>query len=309
LPPNSQKRHKFFIISPYEYLLFEEKNVTIETYDNDGNQIKTQQIPVAYNAKGNMLIVAFSIPPKLNCKSYTESEHVVWKIIFDNEFENMIFVYDSPKSEPLNLFFTDLRFIDTMNSPQEYSVSSWIQLEGEEFCSEYLNNRAIGSPWISNSSDKDEYKKIILMIYSKEFQRNRKEEGKSYHIMDRGYKQLYSGFWISVGYLNYNNDNLYREYSRPKTIMINNDLEQVYNLKDSPNLQYIELKYPVEKVEITIIATYRGITYKNVAVNFILPVNFFEKLNDEEIQPLSEEEKQRMIENLFQFFEEYEDKQ
>ena len=298
-----QFKNKTFTISWFEYLTFNNDDIRIDTYNRDGERIKEQFINVLYEYNYDSLDVVMLDKPILNNEIDNFKSPYKWKIIFDENYNNKIFIYDSYKTERVNILFSDLRIVDTMNNPQEIVVSSYMIDEEESYIAENLGITDIDTPWVSAIPAENKNETIIVKEYSDEYQNSRKDNGKSYHILSRFYKQLYSGFWMSTGYLSYLDSNTFKNYSRPKIILINDNLE--IKLKDTPNLQYVSLKEHPSEIKIEILDVYKGDMFDNISVNFILPITFCREKNEDEIVPMTEEEKAALNERINRLFEKY----
>jgi hypothetical protein len=79
--------------------------------------------------------------------------------------------------------------------------------------------------------------------------------------------------WISIGFVSYNQPELYTFNGRPKEIRLKNQatgLNKIVSLRDTPNPQLIDLDEPVQELRIEIHAVYPGERWDDTVVNWLL---------------------------------------
>ncbi|RKX85309.1 MAG: hypothetical protein DRP58_06030 [Spirochaetes bacterium] len=86
-------------------------------------------------------------------------------------------------------------------------------------------------------------------------------------------KEAIAGFYFSNGFVSFEKPYLYIQNSRVKKIKVTNenkDFSFVYDVEDTPNLQYFEVKRNTKDLTIEILDVYPGTKWEDTAINFIL---------------------------------------
>jgi len=82
-----------------------------------------------------------------------------------------------------------------------------------------------------------------------------------------------SRFWVSIGFVSYERPELYELNSRPKRVVVvdrDSGESTEFTLKDSPDLQFLELGFQARRMRITIKEVYPGTRWDDTAINFIM---------------------------------------
>jgi len=128
------------------------------------------------------------------------------------------------------------------------SASSTLIEGNTVYCTDNLDER-IGVCWAVKGKGIGE--KIIFKNY----------EGK-------GYASLY----ISIGFVSFDKPYLYRQNFRLKKLKISyDDITEIIELKDTPNLQYLSNCWPksnINEIHIEILEVYPGTKYNDTCINF-----------------------------------------
>ena len=185
-----------------------------------------------------------------------QSESGIEYILFNNKkymvlrCDDLFFLYDSNNER----VFRGTKFgilhdecIDTFRDMEE---SSFLINDGIQYTVKNINGYELGKPWIEGEKGYGIKEWISFYALPKE------------------------RIYISIGFVDYKNPNLYKEYSRPKRLKLYIDDEFIENieLEDTPNFQKIIIpdgKKGVARLEIWDI--YEGTKYPmNACINMIV---------------------------------------
>jgi hypothetical protein len=104
-------------------------------------------------------------------------------------------------------------------------------------------------------------------------------EGVEIRIRGSSFRRV-EALLISSGYVSFNSPELYRRYSRPRTIVVRSnspDFEFEFVLADTPNIQRIDVPEPTSELILVLSDFYLGNEDENeTCINFIVPLNFTE---------------------------------
>lgn len=182
-----------------------------------------------------------------------KKEHGIEYICVDNKkylmlkCKDLLFLFDNQNK----LFFKGTifgimhdEFVDIFDSCK---TSSFLQKDGIDYSWSELKGRGIGKPWI-------EGEKGYGIAEWMQFGVSKKEN-----------------IYLSIGFVDYNNPQLYREYSRPKKlkIFLNDKFLKYVELEDTPDFQKIEIRgNEPGRLRLEIWDIYEGTKYsKDTCVN------------------------------------------
>lgn len=228
---------KWFTTSDYDYY-FKNDILEIDKYNPETKKLESNEYPYEYRFQGSL--------PYLILEGGSNVERYLALT-----GENILLLYSKDNSLPLyGGLFGKLMYV--LFADYELKATSSYSDKNYSFPAKNLNSLLLFHPWVEGVPGYGVGEKVFF---------NSKE------------KEAIAGFYFSNGFVSFEKPYLYTQNARVKKIKVTNenkDFNFVYNIDDTPNLQYFEVKRNTQDLIIEILDVYPGTKWEDTAINFIL---------------------------------------
>lgn len=233
--------------SDYDYY-FGENILTIDKYNYETRKLETEKYPYALITENK---IPYMVLDGKNIEEFLKLKEKKFEKFLALSGKDILLLFTSDESRPLHGGLFVMKPSVLFNNYEIKSSSSYSDNQFS-FPAENLSNLNLFHPWVEGvpgygigeriSFTAEEIKPIV-------------------------------GFYFSNGFVSFEKPYLYTQNARVKKIKVTNenkDFNFVYDIDDTPNLQYFEVKRNTQDLIIEILDVYPGTKWEDTAINFIL---------------------------------------